>query len=210
MSARIQKKQKYNKNEDKYPETMDLNTVKKLEKGAQFDYRDVFGRFLGATILQIVEDPDTLDQKHGIHYPGWRNFWNHWSYPEYQYQRYAEHESISKRPLHRNCMEYIELNKPHDDLIEVKPLHLFQYNMFKREHVDKTITIDDCNKYLNWHIGQVVAKDRSSAQVQCELYEYCEKNNTWSKSSEKTWVHLDNDKECAPINTNILHYSLLN
>ena len=190
---------------------MDENTVVKLRKGAEIDYRDVFGRFLRAKIMQIVEDPDDiLDKKHGIHYSGWRNFWNHWSYPRYQYQRYAEHGSISMRKLHRNCMEYIKLNKPYGNFIEIKPIHLFEYNMFKMEHDgDDTIDVNYCNQYLKWHVGEVVDCDPYSAQVKCKLFQYCKQTNTLLKPNGKDtvyWVHLDNDEECAPKKTNILHY----
>ena len=67
--------------------------------------------------------------------PGWLPIWNHWSYPRYQHQRYAGHESISRRQLHRNCMEYIELNKPHDDLMEDHHIPLF--NNFVRNNYKK-------------------------------------------------------------------------
>ena len=188
-----------------FPESMHLQKALQLKKFDQIDYRDCNGRFLEAVILEKVIDTNKGYTKHGIHYENFTDQFNHWSIPRLQFQRYAVYQSISNRTdINRNCMKYIKLNKPYGDYLEIKPMHLFYHNMFKMNHQQEEydpITMNNCNQYLQWHVAQVISNDR--AQVQCVLFKDYMRTNKWIKSHPPQiyWVHLDNEKECAPINT---------
>ena len=102
---------------------MNLDKVMKLTPETKIDYRDFNGRFLKAEIVQISIDKTKLYKKYGISYEGWADKWNVWSIPKHQHKRYSEYKSVSRRPLHRDCMRYISLKKPYGGYLS-KPLRL--------------------------------------------------------------------------------------
>lgn len=213
--------QNYHKSTTTYPPTMTSQEVmRKFVKHEQkIDYRDYEGRYLIAKIKAIDYDNKRKSTKVGITYLEWENKWNVWSIINIQNERFAEYRSISKRKsINRKCMKYIKITTqgPWGEPLEVRPIHL--YNDAKNKNMPNP------DQYLQWYPAKVILNDWhpdektkkikiQSAQVKCVLYKYCEQNDRWilppyCKEKQKWlghvyWVHLDNDKECQPMNTNL-------
>jgi len=204
-----------------YPQIMNpeeiMNQFDTKDK-AEIDHRDLEGRYLPAVILRIENDKKRKSPKFGITYKNWGDEWNTWCFINIENHRIAEHESISKRPLYRNCMQYIKLTPtgPWGQMLEVKPLHLYHDKKNKNKSNNK--------EYRQGYPAQVILNDSrtikkeetiiqiiQSAQVKCILYNYNKHKEEWylpkySKKEKKWmgdiyWVHLDNEDECQPINT---------
>ena len=196
----------YHKSTSTYPSIMSPEdiTYRYSKIGEKCDYRDYEGRYLPVVIKAIGFDDNRKSRKLGITYEGWGKEYDVWSVVKVHYQRFAEHESISKREsINRKCMRNIKCGQ----LLEIKPIHLYNDR--------KSKNIDNAEQYLQWYPAKVLNKDANSAQIKCILYKYCQQNNKWSlpeykycNQSKKMrwlgdiyWVHLDNNKECQPMNT---------
>ena len=179
----------------------------KLKEDHLIDYRDFNGRYLKAKIMETDYDEERDHLRFGVHYINWDHKWNVWSAPKYQYRRYAVHGSISQRGRHREEMNYINLQNPCGQYMEVKPLHLYHHSMFKLQHQPHDTKMDReyIPKYQTWHVAELCFTHKYSAQVKCLLLRENE-DGKWSKplKCDVYWVHLDNVMECAPRNTNIV------
>merc|ERR1712228_145783 len=190
-----------------YPNALSIESVLKFKENDCIDYRDFNGRYLAAKIIAICREHGK-EIKYGIHYIHWDNKWNVWSVPRFQYLRFNNFGVISQRALHRKEMEYVALQKPFGDIIEVRPLHLHYHNLYKLKHEsnEENVNKEYVDVYSKWHIAEICLKDKFSAQVQAILLVQNEENGEWFKPSPKAdlyWVHLDNEKECVPTNTHI-------
>ena len=189
-----------------YPSIMNPGeiTYRYFKIGEKCDYRDLEGRYLPVVIKAIDFDDNRKSPKLGITYEGWGVQYDVWSVVKVHYQRFAVYESISKREsINRKCMKNIKCGQ----LLEIKPIHLYNDR--------KSKNIDNAEQYLQWYPAKVISKDENSAQIKCVLYKYCQQNNQWSLPEYKYcnqinkmrwfgdiyWVHLDNNKECQPMNT---------
>merc|ERR1712048_1299665 len=98
------------------------------------------------------------------------------------------------------------MEKPFGDFSEIRPLHLHHCKMNGRD------TEYDGAAYAQWHIAQICMKDKKSAQVQAVLFGQNKKSGHWAKPRPKAdlyWVHLDNEEECAPLNTHIKNPTII-
>jgi len=193
-----------------YPNSLSVEAVLQFKENECVDYRDFNGRYLKAKINEIGTGKSN-EIKFGIHYLHWADKWNTWSVPRYQSLRFNHFGVISQRGLHRDEMRYVSMEKPFGDIVEIRPLHLHRHTLFKQEHQPNDIDADKGeyrDEYLKWCIAEICLKDKFSAQVQAILYvqNENEENGEWFKPTPKAdlyWVHLDNEQECAPIDTHI-------
>eukprot|EP01084_Bolivina_argentea_P223929 378761_1 len=192
-----------------YPKHLTLERVLQFNENEFVDYRDFNARYLKSQIMQISYDEGKKHMKFGIHYVGWADKWNVWSIPKYQHRRYGICGTVSERGLHRDCMRYIRTQPPWGDYLEVRPMHLHEHTLFKLQHQPNDSALDRSyvDRYLKWHVAQVILNDSNSAQIQVILLMQNEFGE-WYKPQPKAdlyWVHLDNEDECAPSNTHILN-----
>eukprot|EP01083_Nonionella_stella_P161079 527191_1 len=192
-----------------YPKHLPLTRVLQFNENEFVDYRDFNARYLKSQIMQISYDEGKKHMKFGIHYVGWADKWNVWSIPKYQHRRYGICGTVSERGLHRDCMRYIRMQPPWGDYLEVRPMHLHEHTLFKLQHRPNDSALDRSyvDRYLKWHVAQVILNDSNSAQIQVILLMQNEFGE-WYKPQPKAdlyWVHLDNEDECAPSNTHILN-----
>ena len=204
-----------NNDDNKYPDSINLADIFALNIGDMVDFRDYNGRYCETQILAKETGKETNNnnnnnkRRFGLTFINFTSVYNIYSYPDSDFSRYAKHKTISQRPIHRHCMKYVQVGSK----IECKPLFKWQYEMRK-----KTIDFAFISKYLQWNVSEVLKTLNSSAQVLVLLYEQ-DNNKKWHKPPRKYknnqwvvdqryihWVHLDNEKECAPINTHIQSY----
>ena len=205
-----------NNDQNSFPEPMQYVKALKLDIGSKIDYRDLHGRYLRAKIITKDMHRKLVCIRYGINYEGWPAKFNPYSLPQHQSQRYALYSSISRRKLHRQCMNFINLKSGSMGyyFIEVKPVHLFHHFMYKKSLCGENIETKFCNQFLQWHIAEVKDCDPHSAQVQVWLYKKNRKNtrmNQWIDQGNKFiyWVHLDNEKECAPLHTHLQNIDII-